>query len=133
LHVGGRSLQTILFEDGTDLIRSPSEVAGKLDFFVADLCDFGDCPLEVILHQIAHGIELDAHLLDSVFAGGPTEARGEQGCGGCSARYFQKITTVYGMKTHDRVSSSGSVGAEISSGELYPSPQENRCCAVFPE
>src|SRR4029077_7320302 len=103
---------------------------GKLDFFVADLRNLGDRAFEIILHQVADGVELHSNLIDLVL-GGPTESGREQRRGRGGAGYFQKTASVHGVKPHDCVPPGGPHGAEVNSEELYAQPLENRYSKHF--
>src|SRR5260370_18807303 len=52
--------QAVLFQNGPNSLRRPVVVAGELHFFVADLPNLGDRTVEVLLYEIAHGIELQS-------------------------------------------------------------------------
>src|SRR5579872_4933127 len=110
--------KAVLVEHSPDLLRGAAEVSGKFNFLVTNLSDLGDGAFEVILHEIAHAVELHSDLVDFVLAGGPSKTAGEQGsrsnCGGG----FQKTATVHYTKIHDGVSSEWSVTDELKSGSI---------------
>ena len=60
---GGRG-QAGLLEAVADLRRRALEVAGELDFLVADRRDLRERGVDVLLHLGAHRVELHAETLD---------------------------------------------------------------------
>src|ERR1019366_3128141 len=74
LHVGGDRVQAILGADRRHLSTHAEGVSSKFAFLVAYFGDLGDGAVEVVFHQVAHGVQLYADLINLVIAGGPTQA-----------------------------------------------------------
>src|SRR5215208_3484037 len=64
IDVRGRRGQAGLLQGIADLGRRAFEIAGELDFLVADGRDLRERSVDVLLHLGAHGIELHAETLD---------------------------------------------------------------------
>ena len=64
-HMGRRSRQPKSRERGPDLLRRLVEVAGKLNFLVAEGRDSRERAVHVLRHRIAHGVELHADAIDA--------------------------------------------------------------------
>ena len=103
-----------------------AEIACEFHLFVADLRDFGDGAVEIFFHQVAHGVELHAYLVDLVLAGCPSEATAEEGSCANRGSGFQKPAAVHGMETHDCFLQRGSAGAEIKSGSIIRGRRNQR-------
>ena len=58
------------------------EISGEFHFFVSDGRNFRQCAIEVLLHQVAHRIELQPNFVNLVIVGGECQAAREQGSGG---------------------------------------------------
>ena len=59
--MGRRCRETVGIELRANLLRGPAEVAGEFDFLVADTRDLLERALDVLLHRVADGVELDAY------------------------------------------------------------------------
>ena len=85
----GWGFQTILTEDVLHLRSGTAEIPCELHFLVANLRDLGDGAVEIILHQVADGVELHSDFIDLVTR--RHEARGKHARSRCSAGYFKKL------------------------------------------
>src|ERR1700680_2559588 len=73
--------EAVAIDHGPDLLRRTAEISCEFNFLVTDGSDFCDGGVEVGLHLVAHGIELQADLFELVLGGGPTQVTGKN-CGG---------------------------------------------------
>ena len=81
--LGGRS-ELVAVQDFADVLRRFAEIAGKLHFFVAELRHLGDGAVEIVFHEVAHGVKLETDAVDLMSFRGPGRTRGGQGSGnGC--------------------------------------------------
>src|SRR5258707_14558149 len=81
--LGGRR-EVVAVQDFTHVLRRLAEIAGKLHFFVAELRHLGDGAVEIVFHEIAHGVKLKTDAVDLMSFRGPRRTRGGQGSGdGC--------------------------------------------------
>src|SRR4029077_9375799 len=68
----------------------------EFDFLVTDLGDAGDGAVEVLLHEIADGVQLEPDAIDVMDGGGPGGVGGGGGdCGG-GDRCFNEGSSVHG-------------------------------------
>src|SRR6202140_5833778 len=86
--------------------------------------DLGEGTVEVGFHLVAHGVNLHADFFDFGLGGGPAEATGQKGCGGCSGCGFKKRAAVHGMQTHDGVPPMAPLGAEVESRSIIRGSRE---------
>src|SRR5258707_3503083 len=81
--LGGRR-EVVAVQDFTLVLRRLAEIAGKLHFFVTELRHLGDGAVEIVFHEVAHGVELETNALDLMSFRGPRRTRGSYGSGdGC--------------------------------------------------
>ncbi len=86
--VAGGSGEAVLIENGANVFGGFIEVAGELDFFVADSGDFGDGAFEVGLHGVANGVKLNADGADHFrHASGERSLCGERCGDGCTDEF----------------------------------------------
>ena len=70
--VRGRRGEAVGVEKGADFLGRLAEIAGEFEFFVADFGDARDGAVEVLLHEAADGVELQAYAIDVMdSSGGP--------------------------------------------------------------
>src|SRR5262249_20372774 len=90
---GWRS-QTVLLECRTGFLRRLAKVACELHFAIADLGNFGECAVEILLHEFAYGIELQSDGVDAVCSvGRPRGTRSDDSRG---ERSFNKSSSIHG-------------------------------------
>jgi hypothetical protein len=80
----------VAVDGGANIFGGVVEVAGEFDFFVADGGDLGESAVEILLHLIAHGIELHADVAKLAVGCGPTEAARKKSGGGDGSRLSEK-------------------------------------------
>ena len=73
----GGSREPILSKHLFYLLGGAAKIACEFHLFVAHLSDFRDCAFKVLFHQVSHGVELHAHLVNFVSARGPSQAAGK--------------------------------------------------------
>src|SRR5712671_7148146 len=76
--LGGRS-ELVAVQDLTHILRRLAEIAGKLHFLVAELRHLSDGAVEIVFHEIAHGVKLETNAVDLMSFRGPRRTRGGQG------------------------------------------------------
>ncbi len=74
-HVTRRRRQAVFVENCAKVFRGIVEVAGELDFFVADGGDFGERTGDIGLHKGAHGVEFHANGIQLVRGGETAEGK----------------------------------------------------------
>src|SRR5712672_1425333 len=88
----GRS-ELVAVQDFTHVLRRLAEIAGKLHFFVAELRHLADGAVEIVFHEVAHGVKLETNAVDLMSFRGPGRTRGGQGSGdGCA----NKSSSIHG-------------------------------------
>src|SRR6266403_1547685 len=75
--LGGRS-ELVAVQDLTHILRRFVEIAGKLHFLVAELRHLSDGAVEIVFHEIAHGVKLETNAVDLMSFRGPRRTRGGQ-------------------------------------------------------
>src|SRR6266852_5409841 len=76
-----RRSKLVAVENGADFLRRLGEVARELEFFVANLRNLRDGALEILLHEVAHGVELQTDAFNVMSFSRPRRARGGYGSG----------------------------------------------------
>ncbi len=92
-NVLGRRCELVAVENLAYFLRRFAEVARELDFFVADLCNFRDRALEILLQEIAHGVQLQSDAFDVMCFSRPRRSRGGYGSGDGSS---DKSSSIHG-------------------------------------
>src|ERR1700731_3325665 len=100
--VRGRRGEAIFVERGTDFFGCLAEISGEFDFLVTDLGDAGDGAVEVLLHELADGVQLEPDAIDVVDGtpgwprGGSDDSSGDSGFDECSSVHGGKSVLLSG-------------------------------------